>query len=132
MTTYSLDIIIKAIDQASANLKSVGTSLGTLGKEAGSAAQSLQPLGVGLAALSAAGGAVIGTAAMTAARVEVLGTVLNTVGENSGYSAAQLSVFEASLMEAGITVSASRQGLIQMMQAEIDLSHATDLARLAQ
>lgn len=132
MTTYNLDIIIKAIDQASANLKTVGGSLGSLGKDASAAAQSLQPLGVGLAALSATGGALIGTAAMTAARVQVLGTVLETVGGNAGYSAEELAVFEAGLMEAGITAGASRQGLIQMAQAEIDLSHATDLARLAQ
>lgn len=132
MTTYNLDIIIKAIDQASANLKTVGGSLGTLGQEASSAAQSLQPLGLGLAALSATGATLIGTAALTAARVEVLGTVLETVGGNAGYSAEELAAFEASLMETGITAGASRQGLIQMAQAEIDLSHATDLARLAQ
>lgn len=132
MATYNLDIIIKAIDQASANLKTVGGSLGSLGKDANAAAQSLQPLGVGLAALSATGGALIGTAAMTAARVQVLGTVLETVGGNADYSAGELAVFEASLMEAGITAGASRQGLIQMMQAEIDLTSATDLARLAQ
>jgi len=132
MPTYSLDIIIKAIDQASANLKTVGGSLGTLGQEASNAAQSLQPLGLGLAALSATGGALIGTAAMTAARVQVLGTVLETVGGNAGYSKEELAAFEAGLMETGITAGASRQGLIQMAQAEIDLSHATDLARLAQ
>lgn len=132
MTTYNLDIIIKAIDQASANLKTVGGSLGSLGQEAISAAQSLQPLGIGLAALSATGATLIGTAAMTAARVQVLGTVLNTVGKHAGYSAAELAVFEVGLMDAGITAGASRQGLIQMMQAEIDLTHATDLARLAQ
>ncbi len=132
MTTYSLDIIIKAIDQASANLKAVGSSMGALGQEANSAAQSLQPLGAGLAALSATGGALIGVAAMTAARVEVLGTVLNTVGEHAGYTTEELAAFETGLMESGITAGASRQALIQMAQAEIDLSHATDLARLAQ
>jgi len=132
VTTYSLDIIIKAIDQASANLKTVGSSLGTLGKDANNAAQALQPLGVGLAALGATGAALIGTAAMTAARVQVLGTVLETVGGNAGYSAIELAGFEASLMASGITAGASRQALIQMAQAEIDLSHSTDLARLAQ
>ena len=132
MTTYNLDIIIKAIDQASAGLKSIGGSLGALGQEAGDAAQSLKPLGVGLAALSATGTALIATSAMTAARVEVLGTVLETVGENAGYSKEELAAFEVGLMGAGITAGASRQGLIQMMQAEIDLASATDLARLAQ
>lgn len=132
MTTYSLDIIIKAIDQASSKFKAVGGSLGTLEQEASSAAQSLQPLGVGLAALGAAGGALIATSAMTAARVQVLGTVLETVGGQAGYSAGNLTLFEEGLTGLGITVGASRQGLIQMAQAEIDLSHATDLARLAQ
>lgn len=132
MTTYSLDIIIKAIDQASSKFQAVGKSLGALGQEASSTAQSLRPLGAGLAALSATGAALIGTAAMTAARVQVLGTVLETVGGNADYSREELAAFEVGLMGVGITAGASRQGLIQMVQAEIDLSHATDLARLAQ
>ena len=132
MTTYNLDILIRAIDKATGPMRDVGGGLKGLAQEADSAARSLQPLGTGLSALSAGGGALIAVSAMTAARVEVLGTVLYQVGQHANYTTAELDAFEAGLMEAGITVGASRQGLIQMMQAEIELASATDLARLAQ
>lgn len=67
-----------------------------------------------------------------AARVETLGVVTRQLGKNAGYTEAQIDKLEKSIQKKGITTQASRQALAKMMQAELDLAKATDLARLAQ
>lgn len=67
-----------------------------------------------------------------AARVQNLGTVVRVVGENAGYTAAQLGNFEDALRRSGITQRASRQSLAQLIQANIDLADSARLARIAQ
>lgn len=66
------------------------------------------------------------------ARIETLGVVTRQLGKNAGYSEKQIDKLEKSIQKKGITTQASRQALAKMMQAELDLAHATDLARLAQ
>lgn len=71
-------------------------------------------------------------AALLTARVDVLGVVLETVGANADYTAAQMQEFEKAVKDNGITTQAARQSLVMMAQAEIDLAHAADLSRIAQ
>jgi hypothetical protein len=71
-------------------------------------------------------------ATMLAARVETLGVSLEVVGENAGYSGEQISAFEEAVKAQGITTQAARQSLLMMGQAQIDWTHAADLARIAQ
>jgi len=71
-------------------------------------------------------------ATQLAARVETLGVSLATVGQNAGYSAEQIAGFEEAVKAQGITTRAARQSLLQMGQAQIDFTHAADLARIAQ
>jgi hypothetical protein len=71
-------------------------------------------------------------AALLAARYETLGVVMTVVGKNIGLTADQMERQAQAIAKQGITMNESRQSLIQMAQAHIDLSKATDLARIAQ
>ena len=67
-----------------------------------------------------------------AARVETLAVVTEQLGENAGYTLTEIRALERGIQKKGITTEASRQSLAKMMQAELDLADATNLARLAQ
>ena len=71
-------------------------------------------------------------ATLLAARYETLGIVMRTVGNNAGYTNAQMLSFAAGLEKTGISMNASRQALIQMVQAGLDLTKSQQLARIAQ
>jgi lambda family phage tail tape measure protein len=70
--------------------------------------------------------------AMLAARYETLGVVMGVVGNNAGYTRAEMDQFEASLRKTGITAIESRNNLSAMASANMDLSKASQLARMAQ
>ena len=71
-------------------------------------------------------------AATLAARYETLGVVMGVVGNNAGYTRAQMDAYAASLQRAGISMVESRSSLATMAQSHIDLAKATQLGRLAQ
>lgn len=70
--------------------------------------------------------------ALAAARHETLGVVMEVVGRNAGYSAAQMHAYDAALQKTGISMIESRANLARLVSAHIDLSNATKLARAAQ
>lgn len=84
------------------------------------------------AALGAVLSAVMTKVTLTAARTEEMGIVLGVVGKNIGKTAEEMHDYEQGVKDMGIETQAARQALVQMVQAQIDLSHATKLARLAQ
>lgn len=67
-----------------------------------------------------------------AARNETLAVSLDNVGKTAGYSADQIAYAVEALKDTGITTQAARQSLLQMAQANIEWTHATKLARIAQ
>lgn len=83
-------------------------------------------------ALSAAGGALIKSTAQVAMRNEVLAVGLYTVGQQAGYSRIELDSLVDGVKAMGITTSNARLSLVRMIQAELDLSKATDMARTSQ
>jgi hypothetical protein len=85
-----------------------------------------------LLALGGAGAALIGSSTLLAARVETLGAVMKTVGANAGYSADAMDRFEQAVRDQGITTQVARTSIIRLVQAEVDLARASDLARIAQ
>ena len=68
----------------------------------------------------------------TAARAEVLQTTLHVVALNAGVMSTEIDKVDKAVQKMGITASSSRQSLIQMMQAKLDVSWAPKLARAAQ
>jgi len=67
-----------------------------------------------------------------AARYETLGAVIATVGDNAGYSADRMAKLQKSVEITGITMIQARQNLIRMAQAQLDMTKASELARVAQ
>jgi lambda family phage tail tape measure protein len=74
----------------------------------------------------------ISDSAKYAARVETLGVAMNAVGNNAGYTAGQMAVFEKSVKQMGITTEAARSSLTVMAGANMDLAKSSQLARVAQ
>lgn len=79
--------------------------------------------GIALAAKS------FGSVAM---RYETLGAVMEAVGKNAGYTGAQMEEFQKRLEKTGISMIQSRNAIIKMTQANLDLEKSTELARVAQ
>jgi len=106
----------------------------------------LQPAGVALAALGAAGMATIRSATLTAARTEELGLVLDVLAENARKAAVaegDLARAEtlttqavdgtiAAVKERGITTQVALKLTSQFARYELDMAQASDLARVAQ
>jgi hypothetical protein len=96
------------------------------------AAKAGRLLGVVFGGLAAAGGKLIQSTARVAMRNEVLALSLYTVGENAGFGRDELNALADQVKALGITTSEARLGLTRMIQGELDLAKATDLARTAQ
>jgi len=94
------------------------------------ATAALSAFGVGFASMKI--GEFVRESTALAGRVEVLETVLNRVGANAGYTAGELSTAENAVKRLGITTRVSREALVQATRANIDLSKATQLARISQ
>src|SRR3990167_7972120 len=92
----------------------------------------LTKTGLALAAVGGAGIALIVSSTRLAARVEVLGVVTARLGKNVGKTEPEIRALEKSIQGLGITIQGSRQAIAKMIGSNVDLAHATDLARLAQ
>lgn len=65
-------------------------------------------------------------------RYQELGIVLGVVSRNAGLSALEVDKVAESVRKSGISMIESRQIVARLVQSQIDLSKATELARLAQ
>lgn len=70
--------------------------------------------------------------ALANSRFEQMGTVMEVVGRNIGLNANEVSRYAKEVQGMGITMNESRQTVISMIQAQLDLSKASGLARLSQ
>jgi hypothetical protein len=71
-------------------------------------------------------------ATLLASRYNELGIVMGVLARNSGIGSSQISQTEVALRKTGISAIQSRDAIAKLISANIDLSKATELARLAQ
>lgn len=74
----------------------------------------------------------VSEALSTAARYQTMGVVLEQVGQNAGYARTEMDQFVAGVQKAGISMVESRESVVKMAAAQLDLSKAAALARVAQ
>ncbi len=124
--------LVIAVDSTQAT--SAGRDLADLGRQAGTTEIGISKLAKTAAAAFAAMklGGIVEDAVTLASRYDQLGLVMKTVGANTGRTTVELAALDQSLQKAGISAIQSRNNIIKMMSANIDLSQATKLARLAQ
>ncbi|KKL99403.1 hypothetical protein LCGC14_1814800, partial [marine sediment metagenome] len=120
-------------------MKRVGAEMQKLDKQAEKSAARNRQLertatraGLALTAFAAAGAVALFSATKLAARVETLGVVTRQLGKTAGFSADEIDKFEQSIKAQGITLRVTRESMALMMQSQIDLTHGTTLARMAQ
>lgn len=70
--------------------------------------------------------------AMLNARYETLGVAMRVVGQNAGYTGAQMDMATTGMQAMGISMVESRQQAMRLVQAHIDLANSQKLARIAQ
>jgi len=87
--------------------------------------------GQGLSLLSGFMGGFLVKAIETAGRTETLYIALDQMGKNAGYTKERLRELVKQLTETGITTQQSVQGLMRMMQLELDVTKAFELAQVA-
>jgi uncharacterized coiled-coil DUF342 family protein len=113
-------------------LEDVGKSAMTAEKRTQILSKGLTKLGLAFVATAAAGGALLLSSVKLAARVETLGVVTTTLGKNVGKTEDEIRSLEKAVQNQGITMRGSRKAIALMIQSQIDLSHATKLAAMAQ
>ena len=74
----------------------------------------------------------INEAATLSQRYNELGIVLDVVGRNAGLARSEVDATTEAVRKQGISMIESRQIVTRLVQSQIDLSKATELARLAQ
>lgn len=120
-------------------LKGVSTQMARTSKSSVDLAQKFSQVGkagrfltIVFGGLAAMGGKLIQSTSRVAMRNEVLALSLYTVGKNAGWGREELDYFTQAVKDLGITTSQARLGLTRMLQGQLDLTQATDLARTAQ
>lgn len=138
MADNQVKIILSALDQTKSAFDSVRGSFRSLESQSKS---SLFSISAEWKKLAGTIGSVFGAYQITgylkdvataSARYETLGVAMIQVGKNSGYTAEQLEGVSQSLQKQGISMTESRQQVMRMVQAQLDLNQANKLARIAQ
>lgn len=118
--------------QASASAAHAGLSQAweRTGRAMDLAAKAAVALGVAMAGMKMT--EIIKDSTLSAARFETMGVVLGRLAQNTNYSQKQIEQFAVGVQNMGITATGSREVVARMIQAQIDLSQATRLSRVAQ
>lgn len=119
----------QAFDNIDRSAQKSGREIGAIaGAVAGVTAKLTE---MGLAAIASIGQFISGSIQLRA-RVDTLGTTLDHIAGSAGYTAEQIAQVEEELRQTGITTQASRQSMLRMIRANIDLAESAKLARVAQ
>lgn len=123
-------VIIQGEDRTGAMFNSFRRHLDEATASSNMLKTSMKALGVTTATAIAAD--YIKDITLLAARHETLGVAMYAVGKNAGYNAGQMDAYATGVQKMGITMIESRESVLRMAQANIDLSKSQQLARLAQ
>ncbi|MBU2051257.1 MAG: hypothetical protein KKH61_20110, partial [Gammaproteobacteria bacterium] len=128
-----------------ASIGDVTTGLKNVETGAKSSAQPINNLGSSLQSMAMKAAAALGLyklvgtmtslikeSTLLASRVETLGIIMTAVGKNVGLNASQMENYAKGVAAMGITTQVSRETVIRMAQAQMDLTNAVNLARIAQ
>ncbi len=144
IASLGIEIKVNGADAATSQLNNLTNTGKSAETQSSSLSSAFDKLGYSTSALSdlmmkAAGAFAlfevskqIADTTLLAARYETLGVVMNVVGNNAGYTAAQMVEFQKGLQQTGISAVESRQGLALMGQAQVDMAESSKLARVAQ
>lgn len=127
--------LMVAVDSSQIKLaKDELTALNSVSRSVEGAVGSLNGALIGMGAAFASWKAIeyVKDTALLAARYETLGVAMNTIGTTAGYSLTDLNAYETALRGTGITALASREAIVKLAAANVDLDKATRLARAAQ
>lgn len=139
--SVSLSVVLEGIDDVKNQLNKLSGTFDTEMKKTQAAVESTSSSMSGLTTVLQRVAVAFGLwkisdyikdSALLSARVETLGVVLNTIGTTAGYSSKELSSFVSGVKAMGITTQESMQSLTRMVQSNLDLAKATQLARVAQ
>jgi hypothetical protein len=90
----------------------------------------LKLLTTGYAAMKV--GEFVKDSALLATRYETLEVVMGVVGRTAGYTKVQMDAAAEGVAKQGITMTESRNSVVKLVQAHVDLANASALARIAQ
>ena len=144
IATLGLEVRSDGVVVATDRLKDLKRAGQDAGEQAGSLSKTFDSLGYSLKSLQTMITNVVGALAlmklasiaqeaiMLTARYDTLGVVMVAVGKNAVYASSQMASFQASLQKMGISATEARNSLIKMAGAQMDLTKADKLARVAQ
>lgn len=129
-----LDRIAVAANRMNGPVQQAGAQLTRMESSAGKLDRVLAGLATRIATVFAGWKAAefIKDSILLSSRFETLGVVMEEVGRNAGYGREQMAAYAKGVQSMGITMRESRQAVVDMVQAQIDLSKSQQLARVAQ
>ncbi len=125
-------LINKRLQEVTGNVKKLEKESRSLTKSLKTLSPGFRKAGLALSGLAVAGAAFLVKATQLAARVETLGVVTETLGKNVGKTKDEIRALEKAITDQGITLRKSRTAIALMIQSNIDLKFAVDLAAEAQ
>lgn len=132
MPDIPLQVVISAVDEATAIIQKVRGELDGFSKDFTETAKGFKAFGTAITGVGIGLGGLLVATGLTAARVQVLGTVMENVGRVSGISVDTLREQEETIKKLGITTQSAREMLTLFMQGQLDTANAAKIARVAQ
>jgi hypothetical protein len=145
-TARAWSSVDKASSKAMGSVRALAKQMQDLAKSTKATLQELQPVGVALGVVSAAGVKAATSSALTASRTEELSLVLDVLAKNAreaaiaegdytkatSLSEKAIDSAVASIKEKGITTQVANKLTAQFVRYELDMAQSTELARVAQ
>jgi len=128
-----IEILIKASNQASPELKKAAGDLGKLSKGAEQIGKGMRKAGLAITAgVTTPLAGLITKSTMAAAEVDTLDLVVKQLGKTAGYAEDEIMGHAEAVRKQGIEAAASREIIAKFVTAQLNAADAAGLARVAQ